>query len=100
MSAHQQEADKLELAARRFLAERGEAPVVPRDAITRAMDQGMTWPIGCLGMPDGYVVDSSSAESASDGASARSTRRTRAGKAGSTTAATGAGRSTAGSGEG
>jgi hypothetical protein len=48
--------EKLELAAWRFLAERGLKADSGRDAICKAMDLGMTWPLGCLGMPEGFRV--------------------------------------------
>lgn len=49
-------ADKLELAAWRFLADRRETAANGRAAIIKAIELGMTWPLGCLGWPKGFVV--------------------------------------------
>jgi len=88
--------DKLELAAWRYCAEQGLQARDGREAIVAAMEHGLTWPIGCLGMPTGYVVGGSSAHTATGGAKRKSSRRTPAVRAASTTGATGA---EAGSGE-
>ena len=81
---------KLELAAWRFCAEGGLTAREGREAIVVAMENGMTWPIGCLGMPAGYVVGSSSARTATSGEERKNSRRIKADKAASTTGATGA----------
>ena len=47
-------ADHIELAAWRFLAEHKTRATDGDNAIRKALDMGMTWPLGCHGIPKGY----------------------------------------------